>query len=121
MAKIVLAAIGAALLSCGTYGQEATSGIDTCEGLSKLELPGAKMLSAQAVAAGAFTPPANINPRLIGDPSFYTKLSAFCRVVAEATPSAIPRSRSKCGCPSMFRMAAGGTGNCKAGATEGSP
>ncbi len=88
MAKIVLAAIGVALLSRGAYGQEATSGMHSCEGLAKLELPGAKILSAQTVAAGAFTPPSNINPQLIGDPSFYKKLSAFCRVVAEATPSA---------------------------------
>jgi feruloyl esterase len=88
MAKIVLAAIGVALLSCGAYGQEATSGMRPCEGLAQLELPAAKILSAQTVAAGAFTPPSNINPRLIGDSSFYKKLSAFCRVVAEATPSA---------------------------------
>src|SRR6266481_46046 len=88
MAKIVLAAIGVALLSRGAYGQEATSGMHSCEGLAKLELPGAKILSAQTVAGGAFTPPSNINPQLIGDPSFYKKLSAFCRVVAEATPSA---------------------------------
>jgi Tannase and feruloyl esterase len=88
MAKIVLAAIGVALLSCGAYGQEATSAMRSCEGLAQLELPGAKILSAQTVAAGAFTPPSNINPRLIGDSSFYKKLSAFCRVVAEATPSA---------------------------------
>jgi hypothetical protein len=88
MAKIVLAAIGVALLSRGAYGQEATSAMHSCEGLAKLELPGAKILSAQTVAAGAFTPPSNINPQLIGDPSFYKKVSAFCRVAAEATPSA---------------------------------
>src|SRR5258708_33244919 len=56
--------------------------------MASLVLPGAKILSAQSVAVGAFTTPSNINPRLIGDSSFYKKLSAFCRVVVEATPSA---------------------------------
>jgi len=88
MQKMALVAVGAALLSCGAYGQNASSAARSCEGLAQLELPGAKILSAQVVAAGAFTPPSNINPRLIGDPALYKKLSAFCRVVAEATPSA---------------------------------
>ena len=86
--KIVLAAIGAALLSCAAYGQDASSATQSCEGLTQLELPAAKILSAQTVAAGAFTAPPNINSRLIGDTAFYKKLSAFCRVVAEAMPSA---------------------------------
>src|SRR5467141_4878540 len=88
MAKIVLAAIGVALLSRGAYGQEATSGMHSCEGLAQLQLPGAKILSAQTVAAGAFTPPSNMSPWIVGDPSLYKTLSAFCRVVVEATPSA---------------------------------
>ena len=88
MQKMVLAAVAAVLLSCGAYGQEATSGMHSCEDLAQLELPGAKILSVQTVAAGAFTPPSNITPRLIGDPAFYKRLAAFCRVVVEATPSA---------------------------------
>src|SRR5437016_1363248 len=88
MAKMVLAAVGVAVLSCGVYGQEATSGTHSCEGLAQLELPGARILSAQTVAAGAFTAPSNMNSRLIGDPAFYKKLTAFCRVVAEVMPRA---------------------------------
>jgi hypothetical protein len=88
MRKMVLAAVSAVLLSCGAYGQEAPSGTKSCEGLAQLELSGAKILSAQTVAAGAFKPPPNITPWMVGDPTFYKMLPAFCRVVAEATPTA---------------------------------
>jgi hypothetical protein len=88
MRNLVLAAVGAVLLSRGAYGQNAPSGTRSCEGLAQLELPGAKILSAQTVAAGAFTPPSNMTPWMAGDASFYKMLGAFCRVVVEATPSA---------------------------------
>jgi hypothetical protein len=87
MRNIVLVAVGAVLMPCGTYGQVALSATQTCEKLAQLELPGAKTLSAQAVAAGAFTPPPNMTPWIVGEPSFYKVLPAFCRVVLEATPS----------------------------------
>jgi feruloyl esterase len=87
MQKVVIAAVGVVLMSCGTYAQGAPSGTQTCEGLTQLKLTGAKILSAQTVAAGAFTPPPNITPWIVGEPSFYKMLPAFCRVVAEATPS----------------------------------
>jgi feruloyl esterase len=76
------------LTSCGAYGQGVSSGTKSCEGLTQLELTGTKILSAQTVAAGAFTPPPNITPWIVGEPSFYKLLPAFCRVVVEATPSA---------------------------------
>jgi feruloyl esterase len=88
MQKVVIAAVGGVLMSCGAYAQGAPSGTQTCEGLAQLKLTGAKILSAQTVAAGAFTPPPNITPWIAGEPSFYKMLPAFCRVVAEATPSA---------------------------------
>jgi hypothetical protein len=88
MQKAVIAAVGAVLMSCGVYGQGAPSGTQTCEGLAQLELTGAKIRSAQTVGAGAFTPPPNMSPWIVGDPSFYKALPAFCRVVVEATPSA---------------------------------
>jgi feruloyl esterase len=50
-------------------------------------LPNAKITSAQSVAAGAFTPSASIAPWLVGDPNFYKRLPAFCRVTAESKPS----------------------------------
>lgn len=88
MRKMVLAAVGAMLMACGSYGQGAPSGTHSCDGLAQLELIGAKIHSAQTVAAGAFTPPPNMTPWIVGDPSFYKMLPAFCRVVVEATPSA---------------------------------
>jgi feruloyl esterase len=88
MEKLVLAALGTVLLSCATFGQNAASAAQSCEALAQLQLPGAKVLSAQAIAAGAFTPPSNMTPWMVGDPSFYKTLAAFCSVVVEATPSA---------------------------------
>jgi len=88
MRKVILAAVSAGLLSCGAYGQNAGSQTHSCEDLEQLELLGARILSAQTVAAGAFTPSPNGSPQLGGNPSFYKMLPAFCRVVAEATPSA---------------------------------
>jgi Tannase and feruloyl esterase len=60
----------------------------TCEGLASVALAGAKVTSAETVAAGAFQPPANLPPWLVGDPSTYKQLPSFCRVRAEARPSA---------------------------------
>ena len=60
----------------------------TCERLAPIALAGAKVTSAETIAAGAFQAPANLPPWLIGDPSTYKKLPAFCRVRAEARPSA---------------------------------
>jgi feruloyl esterase len=68
-------------------GQEVAQEARSCESLARLRLAGAKILLTQTVAAGAFTVPANTTPWLAGDPSFYKKLPAFCRVVVEATPS----------------------------------
>jgi hypothetical protein len=59
-----------------------------CEQLAQLALPNTKITLAQTVAAGAFTPPPNMAPWMAGDPSFYKRLPAFCRVTAEAKPSA---------------------------------
>ena len=88
----LLVVVGAAAFSLITpraaLGQQAASEVHSCEGLAQLELHEAKIISAQTVAAGEFTPPGNLTPWLIGDPSFYKTLGAFCRVVVEATPSA---------------------------------
>jgi tannase/feruloyl esterase len=88
MRKMFLVALGTVLISCGAFGQGAPSGSPSCQSLAQLELAGAKILSAQTVAAGAFTPPSNMTPWMVGDPSFYKMLPAFCQVVVEATPSA---------------------------------
>jgi feruloyl esterase len=50
----------------------------SCEALAGLRLPHVKILSAQAVAAGEFSPGAPLPP---------TKVPAFCRVSASLTPS----------------------------------
>ncbi|HWY70575.1 MAG TPA: tannase/feruloyl esterase family alpha/beta hydrolase [Terriglobales bacterium] len=71
------------LLSAAAY-PEAPS----CEKLAALKLPQANVASAEVVAAGAFPVPANLPPYLAGAESLFKSLPAFCRVKAEAHPSA---------------------------------
>jgi feruloyl esterase len=67
---------------------EAPAATPSCEPLASLALPKAKVTSAQTIAAGAFTPPADLPPWMSGDPSMYKKLPAFCRLMVTAMPSA---------------------------------
>lgn len=79
--------LAAVLLFAGAASAQNTPSAQSCEKLSQLALSNARIVSAQAIDAGAFTPPA-ITPWLIGSPDLYKSLGAFCRVVVEATPSA---------------------------------
>jgi Tannase and feruloyl esterase len=82
-------AVAAVLFFAGTASaQSAAPAPQSCEKLSQLALSHAKIVSAQAIDAGAFTPPSINTPWLIGSPDLYKSLGGFCRVVAEATPSA---------------------------------
>jgi hypothetical protein len=82
----MLAVLGMAVLARGAFGHgEQTS---TCEHLAQLTLSNAKVTSAGTVAAGAFPPPAVMNPRQAGVAEFYKRVPEFCRVQVTATPSA---------------------------------
>ena len=82
-------ALAIALFWGGTASaQSAPAAPQSCEKLSQLALSNARIVSAQAIEAGAFTPPALNTPWLIGSPDLYKSLGAFCRVAVEATPSA---------------------------------
>lgn len=62
----------------------------TCESLTSLSLPDATVTSAQTVAAGAFTPPADPNGRGGRGPganNIYKELPSFCRVSATLKPT----------------------------------
>jgi feruloyl esterase len=87
MRNVAVAVVAAMLLACGTYGQKTAPTPRNCERLTQLELPGAKITSAQAIAAGAFPPPPNATPWMAGSADFYKALAAFCRVQVEAKPS----------------------------------
>ena len=82
--KLVVVAflVSGALVPCSRAAGQ------SCEQLAQLALPDTKVTAAQTVAAGAFAPPADTAPWLAGDPSFYKRLPAFCRVLANAKPSA---------------------------------
>jgi hypothetical protein len=60
----------------------------SCEQLTQLALPNATVRSAETVAAGTFTAPANTTRYLAGDPGFYKTLPAFCRVLVQDKPTA---------------------------------
>jgi hypothetical protein len=73
-------------VSCGFSSGVHAAG-QPCEQLAQLALPNTKITSAQTIAAGAFSPPPAGSPWLIGDPSFYKQLPAFCRVTADDKPT----------------------------------
>jgi len=71
------------------YGCSQNVGTTTtsCEGLASLVLPNTASVSAQTVAAGAFTPPSppgSTAPKPFGD------LASFCRVTATLKPTSVP-------------------------------
>jgi tannase/feruloyl esterase len=88
MRNVVVAVVAAMLLAGGSYGQKTAPAAQTCERMAQLALPGAKIGSAQTIAAGAFPPPPNATPWRAGSAAFYKSLAAFCRVEVEARPSA---------------------------------
>jgi hypothetical protein len=88
MRKILVAAAVALLVVCGAYGHKTAPTAQNCEALAQLELPGAKIVSAETFTAGAFPPPQNMAFWMGESAAFYKSLGAFCRVAAEAKPSA---------------------------------
>ena len=76
MDKVVATLMVALVLAGGAYAQ-AASGTEACQGLARLELKDAKVVSAETVPAGAFTPPANTAPWMAGDPSSCAAGSSF--------------------------------------------
>jgi len=75
-----------AAVSCGFF-PSVNAAPQPCEQLAQLALPNTKIASAQAIAAGAFSPPPAASPWLLGDPSLYKQLPAFCRVTADDKPT----------------------------------
>lgn len=87
MGALVVALMVVTWPAGGAGGPEEPARTDACGRLARLGLPDVSVVSAETVPAGGFTPPGNQAPWLVGDPSFYRTLGAFCRVVANATPS----------------------------------
>src|SRR5271157_3861477 len=77
----------AALWITGVFGQTTRAAQSSCDSLAQLALPNTKITLAQSVPAGAFTPPPAPNP-MPGMQASYKDLPAFCRVVAEVSPTA---------------------------------
>lgn len=75
------------VLTSGFISQVEAAG-EACEEIAQLALPETKIVSAQSVAAGAFSPPEAVSDYLRGEASLYKQLPAFCRVIADAKPSA---------------------------------
>jgi hypothetical protein len=87
MSRILVLSTAVLFLACGSSAQNPHSALASCAKLSQLTLSKAKIVSAQTIDAGAFTPPTMRTPWLVGNPELYKSLSAFCRAVVEATPS----------------------------------
>ena len=81
--RLGLLAFGLALVPPTAGGAETA-----CEGLKSMALAGMAVTAAQAVASGAFAPPSNLPPFVVGDASTYKALPPFCRVLVTARPSA---------------------------------
>src|SRR5215467_10345709 len=88
MSKILALLTAALFVVCSASAQKTRTPAQACGGLSHLDLTKAKVLSAQIVEPGAFTPPSTGTPWLIGSPDLYKTLGSFCRVVVQAAPSA---------------------------------
>jgi feruloyl esterase len=87
MRNMLVAAVATLLAACGAFGQKTAPTAQNCEALAQLELPGAKIVSAQTFTAGAFPPPQNMAFWMGESAAFYKTLGAFCHVAAEAKPS----------------------------------
>jgi hypothetical protein len=72
---------------CCAFSSAANAAPQPCEQLAQLALPNTKITSAQTIAAGAFSVPAAASPWLIGNPTLYKQLPAFCRVTADDKPT----------------------------------
>ena len=87
MRKPLVLAFMVTLWMAGSVAQATWAAQSSCESLSQLTLANTKITLAQTVTAGAFTPP----PAPTGMPvmeASYKDLPAFCRVVAEISPTA---------------------------------
>src|SRR5437588_815968 len=74
MSKTFVLTTVALFLACAASAQKATSQPQSCEKLPNFALSKAKIVSAQTIEAGAFTPPAITTPWLIGNPELYKTL-----------------------------------------------
>src|SRR4051794_2337901 len=79
-------AAGIALLGAVTLGAVAAAAAApiACESLAQLTVTNGRVLSAESVPAGAFSPPGATNANAAG---MFKMLPAFCRVTLKLTPS----------------------------------
>jgi len=87
MRKMLVYSFLSFLVISGVFAKGASEAQKPCESLSQLTLPYTKITLAESVAAGAFTPPPGPNP-VPGMPANFKDVPAFCRVVAEVSPTA---------------------------------
>jgi hypothetical protein len=86
MRKSLSRTLLAALMMSSAWTLMARAAQKSCESLTEVALPNAKITKAESVAAGAFTPPPTPDFGPQPAPS-YKDVPAFCRVMIEATPT----------------------------------
>ncbi|MBS1842264.1 MAG: tannase/feruloyl esterase family alpha/beta hydrolase [Acidobacteria bacterium] len=84
--KFLISFFGLFLLASASHAQ--TNPSTSCESLSKLTLPQAKVVAAETIPAGAFKLPTELPPWMAGAGQIFKALPPFCRVIVQATPSA---------------------------------
>ncbi len=97
---VALAAAATAMLQPGAQAQSLVTprtAVVDCAALASRALPNARITSAQAVAAGGFTPPAGGQ-----GPAPRPVATAFCRVAATLTPSADSDIKSEVWLPQVW-------------------
>jgi feruloyl esterase len=82
MRKFAMSLTLGAMLTAAAWGEQTTPTPLTCGNLAKLTLPHTTILKAEPVKAGTLTPPPGNKHPIFG------QLPSFCRVTAEAHPSA---------------------------------
>jgi feruloyl esterase len=78
--RTIAAALGS-LTVAAAIARHSVDAAGSCEAVARLALPGVAITLAESVEAGAFKPPAQLNPDLV------RTLPAFCRVGATLKPS----------------------------------
>ena len=104
--ELLLAIISLSALVLGGKAANAA----TCESMTRLHLPHAKITQAQFITGGSFTPP--------GSPMELKDLPPFCRVTLRSSPAPIPSSTSRFGSPSKKRGTASTYRRAVAGSAE---
>ena len=88
MSRVLVMGLAMIFVASSCFGQKGAATAESCERLTRVALPNAKITMAQRVATGSFTPTTPVTQWMGSDAALYKALPAFCRVAIESQPSA---------------------------------